>query len=703
MFYGFPLWWALGLAGFIFYVAAVPMGIELLRRSPVRAPRWFGIWLVFLAWVLFGGLTLWAHAPGTEYGGGISRLINFGLHYLWYITVTIVLLYIYNLRESELSTSRIFRMTGFMFIVTALFGLAGTIDPSFQLKSLMEYVIPKGISHADFIHTMIHPALTSSSDLLGYEAARPIAPFMYANSWGNNLALYAPMFIAASFGGKERWRAFVGVGILLLAAIPVIHSLNRGMWLGLGLALVFTVVRFAIAGQTRPLNLVLVGVVVGTVGFLASPLYDLATSRFEHPHSNQRRGNLAGEVTSTALSSPFIGYGGTRAKQGGYASIAAADSTRCGSCGAPALGTQGYLWLLILGSGYVGTALCLMFLLSQFLSSVRKVDPTSMVASVSILMSVVFFTVYDSLGSALFTLMIAIGCHARAAEQPHLAPGAGSVTRARPRRGRDLADYATFLRRNAVVLVIFTVVGGVVGGALAMSSPTTYTASTPVLMSRVPLYVNPFSPDPAPSVTIDTDAQLSLKTPVEHRVSRHTGVPVDEVSSRILITAKPLTRILNVTFRGDTAVTAVAGSRAAARGMLHQRKNLLVSQTTGRLPQVRQRLERLQADKRRIQLQRTRSSPAFEAKLTERIQVLEDLSSQLQALITGPGQVIGTPSVVRVERAREPSIWAGSGAALAFLLALVVAWFRPASGWFPALRRRRSIPRVWEVPSLGPR
>ena len=69
LFYGFPLWWALGLAHFIFFIASVPMGIELLRRSPVRAPRWFGIWLVFLVWVLFGTLTLWTHAPGTQYGG----------------------------------------------------------------------------------------------------------------------------------------------------------------------------------------------------------------------------------------------------------------------------------------------------------------------------------------------------------------------------------------------------------------------------------------------------------------------------------------------------------------------------------------------------------------------------------------------------------------------------------------------------------
>jgi hypothetical protein len=145
LFYGFPLWWALGLAHFIFFIVAVPMAIELMRRSPVRAPRWFGLWLVFLAWVLLGLITLWTHAPGTTYSAGLGRLIGFGLNYLWYISATIVLLYVYNLRERELSTVRVQRMVAFMFIVTALFGLAGTLAPSFEFKSLMEYVMPGGI------------------------------------------------------------------------------------------------------------------------------------------------------------------------------------------------------------------------------------------------------------------------------------------------------------------------------------------------------------------------------------------------------------------------------------------------------------------------------------------------------------------------------------------------------------------------------
>jgi hypothetical protein len=701
MFYGFPVWWALGLAHFIFYITAVPMGIELLRRSPVRVPRWFGIWLVFLAWVLFGTITLWTHAPGTEYGGGISRLFNFGFNYLWYVAATIVLLYIYNLRESELSTSRLQRMGGFMFIVTALFGLAGTIMPSFEFKSLMEYVVPAGITHAEFIHSMIHPALASSSDFLGYEAARPIAPFMYANSWGNNLALYAPMFVAAWFGRGAKWRPYVGVGVLLLTAIPVIHSLNRGMWLGISLALVFTVVRFAIAGHTRPLNLLIIGVIVGTVGFLVSPLYDLATARLEHPHSNDRRGSLASEVTSTALSSPVIGYGGTRPKQGGYASIASADSSRCGSCGVPALGTQGYLWLLLLGSGYVGAALCLMFLLSQFLSAVRKVNPTSMVASVSILMSLVFFFVYDSLGSALFTLMIAIACHARAADHAYAVTGRASG-RARPRRGRDLGEYVVFARRHALILATFTILGGFIGGALAVTSQTSYAARTTVLMSRAPIYVDTQGLHAPPAVTIDTDAQLYLAPVVATEVSKRTAVPERDVASRLLITAAPLSRVLSITFEGRTPEIAREGAQVAAEAMLSERRRVLVAQSTRRLGAVRVSLANLQSSALRAQVQGG-ASDAYTAKLADRIGVLSALSAQLEDVDRSPGTVIVSAHVVRTEKARAVTTWGGSGAALAFLLALAVAYLRPPGGWFAVLRRRRSIPRVWDVPSVSPR
>lgn len=702
LFYGFPLWWALGLAHFIFFIVAVPMAIELMRRSPVRAPRWFGLWLVFLAWVLLGLITLWTHAPGTTYSAGLGRLIGFGLNYLWYISATIVLLYVYNLRERELSTVRVQRMVAFMFIVTALFGLAGTLAPSFEFKSLMEYVMPGGISHADFIHAMIHPQLASASDLLGYEQPRPIAPFMYANAWGNNLAMSAPMFVAAWFGAKAKWRAMVGVGILLVAAIPIIHSLNRGMWLGLALALVFAVIRFAIAGHTKPLNLLIVALVVGTIGFVASPLYATVTERFAHPHSNERRGNLAGESVTTALTSPVIGYGGTRAKQGSYASIAAADSARCGSCGAPSLGTQGYLWLLLLGSGYVGAALCLMFLLSQFLSAVRRVDPTSMIASVSILMSLLFFFIYDSLGSALFLLMIAIATNARMADQPVAPTGRRSRGKAQPRRGKDLSEYVGFVRRNALVIVMLPLLGAVIGGVIAMTSPTSYAARSAVLLPRAPVYVDTVGDHSPPAVTIDTDAQLFSSPKVSRQVSKATGVPEDEVQSRLLISAEPLTRVLTVTFQASTPEIARAGSEAAAHEMLKVRSDVILAGNLRRMGAIRFSLARLQTDAIRLERHGKGSDP-FARDLADRIQVLQGVSSQLQVLSASPGQVMDNAHVVRTEKARAPTKWAGSGAGIGLLCALALSYFRPRGGWLRRTRGRRSIPRVWDVPPRAAR
>jgi hypothetical protein len=512
--------------------------------------------------------------------------------------------------------------------------------------------------------------------------------------------MYSPMFVAAWFGTTSRWRSFAAVGFLLLAAIPVIHSLNRGMWLGLSLALIFTVIRFAIAGHTRPLNMVLIGVVVGTIGFLASPLYGLVTERLAHPHSNDRRGNLASEVTSTAWSSPFIGYGATRTKQGGYATIAAGDSSRCESCAAPALGTQGYVWLLLLGSGYVGTALCLMFLLSQFLSAVRKVTTTSMVACVTILMSLVFFTVYDSLGSALFTLMIAIGVHARAADRP-VAEATRGRGRPRPRRGRDLAEHVAFVRRNAGLIGTLMIVGAVVGGGLSMTSPTSYAARTSVLINSAPVYVDTQGEHRPPSVTIDTDAQVFSSPFVARKVSARTGIPAGEIDSHLLIGAEPLTRVLTVTFQASTPEIARIGSQTATHAMLEERAEVIVAQSVRRLRAIRFSLGKLQNEQTRREVNGTIDESTQE--IAERIVVLQALTSQLQEVGRSSGRVLDSAHVVRTERARAPTKWVGSGAGLGLLLALALAFFRPRPGWLTALRRRRSIPRVWDVSARGAR
>lgn len=48
----YPPWWLLGLSAFVWPVLAAPMAASLLMRDHVRAPRGFGLCLLFLALML---------------------------------------------------------------------------------------------------------------------------------------------------------------------------------------------------------------------------------------------------------------------------------------------------------------------------------------------------------------------------------------------------------------------------------------------------------------------------------------------------------------------------------------------------------------------------------------------------------------------------------------------------------------------------
>src|SRR5207247_5113429 len=48
---GIFLWWVLGLHLFIGPLLALPCLFHLTMRGDVRAPRSFGLWLLFLVWV----------------------------------------------------------------------------------------------------------------------------------------------------------------------------------------------------------------------------------------------------------------------------------------------------------------------------------------------------------------------------------------------------------------------------------------------------------------------------------------------------------------------------------------------------------------------------------------------------------------------------------------------------------------------------
>ncbi|WP_210649103.1 hypothetical protein [Nocardioides sp. SYSU D00065] len=414
LYLGFPLWWALGLAQLIFFFSAAAMAVLLRRQGALRVPRGFALWLLFLIWMGAGVFVTYAQAPGTVPGGGLGRLAGFVVWGGWYVAITVVMLYVVNTAR-EVSSQRIVRLLAWMFVVTTGFGVLAMVAPTLEFESPVEMVLPQQLTSKNFVRTLVHPSLSSSSDFLGYVQARPTAPFPYSNAWGNNIALYLPFFVLAWMGRDGGWRRKVAPLVLVAAVFPITFSLNRGLWISLAVAAVYAAFRLAANGRARALQALVAAVLVGGIAFVSSPLYDTLLLRVETPHSNDRRAGTAETVVSvTAQGSPVVGYGTTRTMQGSFSSLAGGETDQCHQCAAPPLGTQGFMWRLVLTTGFGGTVLCLAFFAHQFLRRARGPAPLDVTCCTVLLVAVLCFFVYDSLGSAMFTVMVAVGLMARA-------------------------------------------------------------------------------------------------------------------------------------------------------------------------------------------------------------------------------------------------------------------------------------------------
>lgn len=410
LFLGFPLWWVLGLTEFAFFLAALPMAWSLLSRRTVIAPRGFGWWIAFLAVVLVSGTMLATDAPFSTTGPLGGTVLTYTYRLCWYVVVTIVLLYVGNTSSKELPTARVIRLLAFMFVVTACGGLLGVLAPHFEFSSALEIVLPKSVSGNRFVHALIHPATADIQSVLGFAQPRPRAPFAYANSWGANLSFYLPFFLYSWFGRDAGWRRLAGWPVLVIAAVPVVYSLNRGLWAVLVIGALYAVVQVIRLRGFNAVAWLAPVAVVAIVGALLSPLPDMVSERFANQHSNDRRGELAIKtVEATLKGSPLIGFGNTRDVEGSFGSIAGGATLGCPACAVPPFGTQGHLWLVVFAQGLLGTVVFLAFFLIRFARHVRSRRPVTMVGLALIIFFLVEMLVYDTLGSPLFTLMIALG------------------------------------------------------------------------------------------------------------------------------------------------------------------------------------------------------------------------------------------------------------------------------------------------------
>lgn len=559
-FAGFPLWWLLGISNFIGHIAALLLLLELLRRRRIRAPRSMGMWFLFLAWVAVGALVLRVDAPFAASADSMGTYITWAYRFGWYISATIFMVYIGTMRE-ELSSQRITRSLSMFFITIVAGGWLAVVSPGLEFPSVLEAVLPRGIAQVDFVQFLIHPTVVQdyAESVAGH--ARPSAPFAYANFWGLNFACALPFFVIDWFGPKSHGRRrAVGVIILLLAAVPMILSWNRGLWVAVLAMVALVALRSAIRGHVKTLVILVATTVVLVATILISPLGDVIQSRIDNPTSNSTREQLAELTADSVLSgSPIIGFGSTRNAAASFYSIAGGDRPNCPECSPPAMGTQGQFWLVLFAQGVIGIVLFYGFLLIWFVRGLRLHGATATAAICAVLAHLVTMTVYDSLGIGTVVLLVAIGLIWRQYDEQYPpGPLTGGVY--------TIGGYLQLVRQNLALIIAFALVGAGVGGGVQLASGNPVIARTSVIVPAESV-----SEQPGFTTSLDTLNQLARSGTVRAAIRDATGGeegPLDVV-------ATPNSRILTLSYTGDSTGTALAGVTAAAEGLLSAHRSLL--------------------------------------------------------------------------------------------------------------------------------
>lgn len=696
MLVGFPLWWVLGISSFVGHVFAVVMVLEMVRMRRLRVPRGTGTWLLFLLWVVAGVIVLQVVAPHTVPETSMGRYLSWAYRFGWYASATVVLVYIGAVRE-HLTTTRIARAGAAMFLTIVAGGWLGILLPQLAFPSVLEMVLPRGLTQVQFIEFLVHPEVVQDYAQAVTSHPRPSAPFSYANIWGLNFACFLPFFLHAWFGPDAGWRRRFALPVLGLAIVPGVLSLNRGMWIAVAAMAATVALRSAAHGRLR--SVVALGaattVLAGVVLF--SPLGALVQSRLDNPTSNDGRATLATlTVESVVEGSPVIGFGSTRDAISAFYSIAGGTSASCPLCTPPALGTQGQVWLVVYSQGVVGLLFYLTFFGVWLLRGLRLPSRTATLGVCVLVAQAVTLPFYDSIGISTVAALIAVGLIWREDDARRRA-----ASRLRPDDEYTLGGYVGLVRRHAFLLVLCSVAG--LGGGVAYQL-----AQGPQSVATVSIVVPRESElaDVGREATLDTLAQLARDTQVTAAMAAAAEHPIDP--DDLYVSADPNSRILNLRYAGSEPGAALAAIDAAGDTFLQVRGTLLEDE---RKDAVAQFDARYTAGIAAISTVDTSLDQLKEIGDRNTLRVLDEARGVLldkagraagqgaraAVMPLEPGTVVRPPSV-SVSR-DDMVVSAGTGLFVGLLLGLLLARVRGLVG--APLARVRDVSAAAEVPLLA--
>lgn len=384
-FLAFPVWWVLGFSAFIWPVITVPVLTSLIRRRRAWMPTAMLLFLISLAWILLSGFQL---PLGT-------KTLTFAFRFMLYACSAGLFLYVYTLPRASFLDKKILRILTIFWLFLIIFGYAGILLGSHTFTPPFEHVMPHSLRKKAFVQELVQPTFAQVQSFLGYPVPRPAAPFPYTNEWGASMAVLLPVALAsAAAEGPGRWRKLIIAG-LLSSVVPMVVSLNRGMFLSLAVGIFYVVVRFAFRGRAAALLSVLALVGISVLIVAVTPLGHLIISSFSstHGHSNSTRLNLYGQAIQGANQSPILGHG--------------APQQIAGQSSSPPIGTQGQLWMLLYSNGYPAALFFVAFVLAMIWQTRKARGTAGLWLHTVPLVALVQIAVYGWLPVELQVVMIA--------------------------------------------------------------------------------------------------------------------------------------------------------------------------------------------------------------------------------------------------------------------------------------------------------
>lgn len=377
---GFPFWWLFGASWAAWPVGALLMAMVMLRRGRIRLPAGTGLWLLFVS----GNVVLLALIANFA---GIAQWLYYMVSYL---TATVMMVFVYNLEQGVGPAAR--RLAGFwVFII--LCGLLGLFLPDVQFQAPLGRLLPPSLAGNGLVKQFTTIDFSSNSNFLG--VPRPSAPFIYANRWGLGVLLCLPcavhVFTRSKGFGRVAWTV-----LLALSVVPVIFSLNRGLWAGIGIYLGYMALRAAKRGNAKWMFASLIGAVVGAALVFATPLHDVISAKLGSDYSTNARFAVY-DATWTAFSeAPILGHG----TSGG----AVGDSVNGIS-----VGSQGHFWTLLYSGGLLTTVPFMLWLGLAFYRSRHGSNALALAFRLPVLVALPMTLIYAFVPDGMALLAICYG------------------------------------------------------------------------------------------------------------------------------------------------------------------------------------------------------------------------------------------------------------------------------------------------------